>query len=232
MTPLFAALLLALVAHADIGELVTRASDGELPEADRMTAFEQLVDAGYGDELIALAESAESDARQRWVCIRALGKIDSPPGIQALERLLADDISGIRAAAASALGDAGHTEHALKIAPLLEDPAVIVRAAAADALAQLASAETVPYLGKALEDASNFYRGESLWVRSHYVAALGASKDKNAMPALIRCLDDADPRIVEAALPALEQVSGVSFADGRTPDEQIQAWQRWYANQQ
>ncbi len=231
MPSLATLLLIAFAAHAEIGDLVTQASDGDLPEADRMAAFEQLVADGYGDELIALAERPEGDARQRWVCIRVLGKIDSPPGIQALERLLHDDISGIRAAAAAALGDAGHREHAEKVAALLEDPAVIVRAAAADALTLLAAPSAVPYLSRALDDPSNFYRGESLWVRRHYVDALGASQDKGALPALVRCLDDGDATVVDAALQALEKVSGVSFADGRTEEEQIQAWQRWYSNQ-
>jgi hypothetical protein len=36
---------------------------------------------------------------------------------------------------------------------------------------------------------------------------------------------------VEAAVAALERVSGVSWADGRSQAEQTEAWRRWYANQ-
>ncbi len=232
MVSLFPILFAALTAHADLGTLIATASDADLSKAQRQAAFDELVETGYGDELIAKAEDPDADARQRWVIIRAIGKIHSPPGVAALERLLADDISGIRAAAAMALGDTGDGAHAPKIAGLLEDPAIIVRASAADALTLLAAPEAVPYLARALDDPSNFYRGESLWVRRHFVVALGAAQDKSALPALVRCLDDADQHIVHASLTALEQVSGVSWADGRSIDEQIQAWQRWYANQQ
>ncbi len=232
MSVILAFLLLSLTAHASLDDLIAKASNGDLPKPERQAAFDELVATGYGDELIAKAEDPTVDAKQRWVIIRVIGKIHSPPGVAALERLLADDISGIRAAAAMALGDTGDEAHAPKIAALLEDPAVIVRATAADALALLGSADAVPYLVRALEDPSNFYRGESLWVRRHFVVALGTPKDKSALPALIRCLDDADPLIVDAALSSLEQVTGVSWADGRSRDEQIQAWMRWYANQQ
>ncbi len=232
MASLFPLLLLAISAHAGLDEFVTRASDAELPKVERQAAFDELVKTGYGDELIALAEDPQVDARQRWVIVRAIGKIDSPPGIQALERLLHDEISGIRAAAALALADTGNAAHADKIVPLLEDKAVIVRGTAADALTVLGAPSAVPYLARAMDDPSNFYRGESLWVRRHFVLALGASLDKSALPPLIRCLDDDDSDIVDAALVALEQVSGVSWADGRSREEQIQAWMRWYANQQ
>jgi HEAT repeat protein len=223
--------LLSFPAFAGVETLIDRASDGDLPREQRQAAFDELVRTGYGAELITLAEDSETDARQRWVIIRAIGKIDSPPGREALVRLLRDDISGIRAAAAMALGDSEDHSHAEAIAGLLEDPAVIVRASAADALAQLGASEAVPYLIRALDDPSNFYRGDSLWVRRHYVVALGACNDRAALPALMRCLDDADPHMVDAALVALEQVSGVSWADGRDRREQIEAWKRWWSNQ-
>lgn len=231
MKALLPLLLLFSLAHADIGELLAQASDAERPEAERMAAFDALVAEGYGPALIQLAEDQSLDARQRYVAVRALGRVDSPPGQEALIRLLADDISGIRAAAAAALGEAHHAEHALKIAALLEDPATIVRAAAADALVSLPEEAVIPYLERALWDPSNFYRGQSLWVRRHFVDALGATGGRAALPSLVRCLQDADSTVVESALAALEKVSGLSWADGRSRDEQIQAWQRWYANQ-
>ena len=232
MASLLSLLFLVVAAHASLDELIATASNGDLAKDQRQAAFDELVRTGYGDELITKAEDPSTDARQRWVIIRVMGKIHSPPAVAALQRLLTDDISGIRAAAAMALGDTGDAAQAPKIAALLEDPAIIARATAADALALLGSPEAVPYLVRALDDPSNFYRGESLWVRRHFVVALGSCQDKAALPALIRCLDDADATIVDAALVALEQVSGVSWADGRNRAEQIQAWMRWYANQQ
>lgn len=231
MQALLTLLLLLPLARADIADLLASAADSARPEPERMAAFEALVAEGYGPTLIQAAEDPGLDARQRYVAARALGRIDSPPGQQALLRLLGDDVSGIRAAAAAALGEAHHVEHAPKVAALLEDQATIVRVAAADALVQLPSAASVPSLERALWEPSNFYRGQSLWVRRHYVDALGATASRAALPALIRCLDDADATVVEAALAALEQISGVSWAEGRTQLEQLEAWRRWFANQ-
>ncbi len=231
MNSLFVLLVASATAQADLPELLQKASDAELAQADRMQAFEELVEQGYGDTLIAMADDQDLDARQRWVAIRALGRINSPPAVEALVRLLGDEVSGMRAAAAAALADARQKEHAEKVAGLLEDPAVIVRGAAADALAQLQEPRTVPYLERALDDPSNFYRGESLWVRRHYVVALGSIGDKASLPSLIRCLHDADSDVVDATLAALEAVTGRSWADGRSHSEQVAAWTRWYANQ-
>mgnify|MGYP003348183229 CR=1 FL=1 len=44
---------------------------------------------------------------------------------------------------------------------------------------------------------------------------------------LAKVLDDADPNVARAALAGLETVTGMSFAAGRTPPEEIAAWRRW-----
>ncbi len=233
MISLAASLLLAILpARGDVTELVARAADEDLSRSERMAAFEQTVERGYGDGLIDLATDGQADARQRWVAIRALGRIKSPPASKALMGLLEDEMSGMRAAAASALGDTGGGQATEQIAGLLEDPAVIVRAAAADALAQLGDARAVPYLARALDDPSNHYRGKSLWVRRHFVDALGAIGDRSALPALVRGLEDSDEEVTQASFQALERVTGLSWADGRSQQEQRMAWQRWWAAQE
>jgi len=232
MNLLLLLLLQAGPARADLAAALATAADAELSESARMSAFDALVEQGYGEELIRLAEAPDLDARQRYVAIRALGRVNSPPAVDALVRLLSDDVSGLRGAAAAALAEGQHREHAEKIAALLKDSATIVRGAAADALVVLADPAVVPALVVALDDPSNHYRGTSLWVRRHFVAALGATKDRSALPALIRCLDDADAEVVDAALAALPLVSGASWADGRDRQEQIEAWRRWWENQQ
>jgi HEAT repeat protein len=87
-------------------------------------------------------------------------------------------------------------------------------------------------LVEALEDPSNTYRGQSLWVRRHYVEALGQIGSKNALGGLIRALRDEDPAVRSAALEAVERIAGRSYAEGRSRPEQVEAWERWWANQQ
>ena len=48
-----------------------------------------------------------------------------------------------------------------------------------------------------------------------------------ALPALSRALGDDDSDVVDAALQALRTINGFDFAEGRSRDEHIQAWQRW-----
>jgi len=230
MSVLLLAALLALPARGDAVAEVRRAADRDLPEAERLAAFEAAAAQGHGDAVRELALDASADPRERWVAIRVLGRVGSPPAVEALQRLLADPSAAIRAAAVAAAADTGRADLAEPVAALLEDPATLVRTAAADALAVFRQPRTVPYLERALDDPTNTYRGQSLWVRRHLVAAMGAIGDGSALPALIRCLDDRDPAVSGAALRALEQVTGLTWADGRTAAEEREAWKRWWAS--
>jgi hypothetical protein len=46
-----------------------------------------------------------------------------------------------------------------------------------------------------------------------------------------RALEDEDQGVVDATLIALRQIVGYDFAEGRSHEEHIQAWQRWLAAQ-
>jgi HEAT repeat protein len=230
MNPLPLLLLLASVARAGTVELVATAADVSLPDSERKVAFEKAKQAGDGTALVQIAEDPTADTRHRWVAIRLLGKVNTAIGQECLLRLISNEVPAIRAAAAAALGDAHRSGAAERVAALLDDPAIIVRGSAADALGSFRDARSVPYLVRALDDPTNVYRGASLWVRRHYVDALAAIGDKTANPVLVRCLDDKDPEVRQAGISALEAVNGLSWADGRTADEQRVAWQRWWAN--
>jgi HEAT repeat protein len=225
------ATLLALPAHADALAEIRRAADARLAEPERLAAFDAAVAQGYGDAVVDLALDASADPRERWVAIRVLGRVPSPPAVGALRRLLADPAAAIRAAAAAAAADTGRADLAEPVAALLEDPATLVRTASADALGTFRQPRTVPYLERALGDPTNTYRGQSLWVRRHLVAALGAIGDRSALPTLVRCLDDGDPQVAQAALRALEQVTGLSWAEGRDTAQEREAWKRWWSSQ-
>ncbi|MBN1334597.1 MAG: HEAT repeat domain-containing protein [Deltaproteobacteria bacterium] len=231
MNLLLLATLVALPVRADVLAEVRRAADRTLEEAERLEAFEAAVDQGHDPAVASLARDPSADPRERWVAVRVLGRVHSPPSVEALVALLDDPVPAIRAAAASAAGDSGRPDLGEPVADLLEDPAVLVRTAAADALALLGQPQTVPALVRALDDPTNTYRGQSLWVRRHLVAALGAIGDRSAVPALIRSLDDADPLVASAACRALERVTGLSWADGRSEAQEREAWKRWWGSQ-
>ena len=217
------------LALAGAREDLVAASNKNLEEPARMAAFERLVTLGSTDMSAVMAVSADPDAdvRQRWVAIRALGKIGGPTARDQLLARLKDDMPAIRVAAASALGD---LRDPLAVPPLitaLDDPALLVRAAAADALASLADKRAVPALADALADKDGYHRGASLWVRKHYAEALGSIGDKAALPALLIALDDPDPSVSEASIHAMEQIGGFTYSQGRDATEERQAWKRW-----
>jgi HEAT repeat protein len=222
--------LLTLLAAfaAPPADLVT-AADDDLEEDVRMAAFERLVQHGAYEvaSIRDAALAATTPARQRWVAVRALGRIRGTDARATLVTLMADDMPAMRAAAVSATGDLNDKTLAAKVAESLKDPAIMVRAAAAEALGKLRDPRTIPALDKALGDPTNHYRGTSLWVRKHYVDALGAIGDKKALPTLLRCLDDHDESVVAATTRALAHVAGFSMADGRDAEQEREAWRRW-----
>lgn len=225
-------LLWGALAWAGPAEDLARASNADLAEAERMDAFRALVGRAAQQQVFLedLVLSPHADARQRWVAVRVLGQARLPGSLAVLERLLADPMPAVRAAAVAALADYG--QGAAAITPLLEDPALMVRGAAADALGVLRDLATVPALAGALADPTGFYQGQSTWVRRHYVTALGDIGSRTAVDALVRALDDRDPGVVDEALVSLRKVMGYDYAEGRSREEHIQAWKRWWSAEQ
>ncbi len=221
--------MLVSLALAGAGEDLSEASDAELGLTARMAAFDRLVQRGTTDITLVqqVAADPDGDARERWVAVRVLGQVGGPAARSVLLSLLSDKMPAMRAAAVQALGDLGDITTTQQVIPLLDDPAVIVRAGAAEALGKLRSAGAVDPLATALMSGRSYYRGSSLWVRRHYVEALGAIGDAAAVAVLARCLDDSDETVQVAAVGALGQVAGFDFADGRDFDEQRAAWRRW-----
>jgi len=228
-----ASLLAVGVALASGPMDLTTAADPELTEDERMAVFHAMV-ADYPRNLPWLEKISADDAhnaRERWVAIRVLGQTGHPTARPVLLELCDDPMPAIRAAAAAALGDHGDKASAPRLAELLTDPAIIVRAAAADALGQLKDPNTVTALELALFSSESYYRGQSMWARRHYVAAMGDIGSKKALPALVRGLEDTDQLVVDACLGSLRQILGYDFAEGRTRAEHIEAWRRWAANE-
>ena len=228
-----AALLLSLAAWAGPVQDLAQASDADLPEEARMEAFERLVAAGATDigvvSRVALEDSG--DTRKRWVAIRALGKVQGDQARELLLQLSENPEPAIRAAAVQAMGDLGEARSNDVLMARLEDPAVIVRAGAAEALCKVGDRAAIGPLDRALRSRASFYRGASLWVRRHYVAALGCIGGRETIPVLLRALDDDDASVQSSAVLAFREVAGFSYKEGRSPEEELAAWKRWAADQ-
>ena len=210
-------------------EDLVQASNPALDDESRMAAFQRLVERGATDISVIREACQNSDAelRQRWVAIRALGRVGGSPARQVLPALAKDPKPAIRSAAISAIGDLGSKDFTKIVAAGLRDDSIMVRAAAADALARIGDPEAIPGLGEALQASDGHYRGSSLWVRKHYVDALGSIGSTKAYPVLLLSLDDGDPAVVASTLRALESIAGFTFSDGRDPESEKEAWRRW-----
>ena len=216
-------------AEAGIVEDLTEVAGEATPETDRMVLFNAMVaTAGVNaTQLSSVAFDEEQDQRVRWIAIRVMGQSQESSFIETIERLCDDESPVIRIAALSGLADLTPTTATNRVSLALQDPAIVVRGAAADTLALLRDIRAIDELETALGDSSNWYRGQSLWVRPRIVLALGATRSSMALPALSRALIDDDSDVVDAALQALRTINGFDFAEGRSRDEHIRAWQRW-----
>ncbi len=220
-------------ASADTMEEIRVASDQDLTESERRAAFDRLVQIGATDlsTLSRVSLDGAGTTRQRWVAIRALGHVGGYGVEQTLIDLLTDPEPAIRTAAVSALGDVGAVSNSSRVADGLQDPAIIVRAAAAESLGKLRDPNTISALADALAAPDNYHRGTSLWVRRHYVVALGEIGDIHALPVLLGAMDDADAEVARASIGAFERIAGFSFSDGRSTEEERTAWKRWASAQ-
>ncbi|MFZ5476082.1 MAG: HEAT repeat domain-containing protein [Myxococcota bacterium] len=215
------------LAFAGLPEDLADAADTDLPTKTREEAWGRLVKGGTARDLVRLAELPDTPKNQRWVAIRALGPIPGDEARDAILRYLEAKDASTRMAALGALGDRGDRALSGRVAAALSDKALLVRAAAAEALAKLGDPSTLGDLERALKDPTNSYRGTSMWVRRRFVETMAAIGTDAAVPYLARALDDADADVSAAAVHGLEKVAGFSYAEGRTPEEEREAWRRW-----
>lgn len=219
--------------YADVSLDIAEASNTSLEEGVRQEAFLRLVREGNADAepLFSIANDIDSDVQKRWIVIRALGKIGGKKVIQDLLPLLKDKRSEIRIATCSALGENRLWSVTEDLLLLLEDQVLLVRVASAQALGEIANPTAIEGLERALRAPDHFYRGKSLWVRAHFVEALGKIRNKKAYPALLYAIDDQDSGVYKAAIIALEQIVGFSLSEGRNGQEEREAWKRWLSKE-
>ena len=212
---------------AGFAEDIELAADTSKPIDLRQGAFTRLHVDEATSILVGTANDATASAGRRWVSVRVLGKVPSGDAETALIEFLASENAQTRIAACFALGERGNKSVSGRLAARLEDKALLVRQAAADGLGLLRDPATLPDLARALGEPSNHYRGSSMWVRRHYVEAMGSIGTDAAIAPLANALDDADAEVSRAAVAGLEKVAGFSYRDGRTPAEAAEAWRRW-----
>lgn len=224
---MIAAIFWLAFAAAGVPEDVEFAADADKPLDLRQAAFARLHDEGAVPTLLKIAKDKDTSPQRRWVSVRALGLNPAPEASAALVEFLASENAPTRIAALAALGERKDRAFSGRVAARLEDKALLVRQAAADALGLLGDTATLPDLSRALQDPTGTYRGTSMWVRRHYVEAMGAIGTDAAIIHLAGALADADADVVTAAMNGLEKVAGFSYAQGRTRAEAIEAWSRW-----
>jgi HEAT repeat protein len=221
------------LAFGGAAEDLALAANERAAEPARMAAFERLVLLGNTDMAVvtAMSQDEDGDTRQRWVAIRTLGKIKGVRSKTILTGLLNNPQPAIRTAAATAMGDFGHKDFVEPLNMALSDAAVLVRSAAAKSVGRIGDSSSVKPLSEAVNHRRSYFRGRSLWVRRHYVEALGELGSKEAYPVLLRNIDDEDETVAKAVIESLERVSGFDFAQGRTAPQQKEAWRRYVSQQ-
>lgn len=220
----------------EVDQLLARISDKETDEISDKTDFDRLTELEKAavPRLSAVLTNANAQYDQRWVSARALGKIGGKDSIKTLRGTLAKDkFSMMRLAAIQGLKDSNDAGSFDAFVTALNDDAMVVRSGAADALGALGDPRAVAPLIAALNREDNFYRGRSLWVRRHIVAALGAIESRSSVHTLIKKLDDADPTVKRESIASLERITKVTFrVPAASDDERVTRsapkWKSWW----
>ena len=132
--------------------------------------------------------------------------------LPALIPLFQDLDPEVRASAAFAAGNLGAPQSLPVLLEILSDGPRDARRQAASSLRRVGEPEVVPALMDALADA-NIMVEECRSLREALVTALGSLGDRQAVPAIIRVLDDHDRHVSDAPVRALAQLGGPQAED-------------------
>ena len=224
MTALWLLLLVATPANASVTEDAAIAANITEDLALREAAYRRLMTVESTPGVIARLKAPDLDPQQRWVLIRSLGPNPSDDARSTLVALAESKDAMVRSAVMEALGDRGDKAMTGKVVRGLSDPALLVHAAALDALIQLKDPSALSDLDNALKDTKGTYRGTSF--RTKIVEAEAAC-GRDSARYLAAALLDNDPNVTTAARAWLEAIAGFSYREGRTPDQEAEAWRRW-----
>jgi HEAT repeat protein len=184
---------------------------------DRLGSFDNLLAQTALVELL----SNDNDGRIR---LQAAGRIRDPNAAVHLRAALQDDYSGVRRAAARALGRLRDVESLDALIAALKDPSA--REAAAIALGQIGDPRAIEPLTTSLSNADydtrqaaalaiseidvnvllRFVQDKDVRVRRPVVRALGRAKSHGALQPLVTALQDSDESVRAYAAEALGQI--------------------------
>jgi HEAT repeat protein len=145
----------------------------------------------------------------------ALGSIDDPRAVEALEEALRDKDTSVRGDAARALGAIGDAGAVESLKEALKDEAASVRRSVVVALGRISDARVVDALNVALKDRDALVRGNA-------ARSLGAIGDSRAVEALVRALESEDGvvrKFVAEALGAIGDPRAVEALEEALKDE-------------
>ncbi len=209
---------------AGVKEDAATAADTTLAVDVRETAYRRLMDPASTQEVMARLKASDLDPAHRWVLIRSLGPNPSDDARATLVALVESKDAMVRAAAMEAFGDRKDRALTGKAVKGLSDPALLVHAAALDALIQLKDPSALADLDKALQDPEGRYKSTSF--RQKIVMAMAVC-GQDAARYLAAALTDDDEDVARIAKESLEKIAGFSYGEGRTPDQEVEAWRRW-----
>ncbi|MBI5018055.1 MAG: HEAT repeat domain-containing protein [Deltaproteobacteria bacterium] len=152
------------------------------------------------------ADLSSSDGNARRRAVEQLGRAGGRDAVPLLEHAYdteAADAFGVKAAAATALGELGVAEAVGPLGRMLADPDYWVRRKATEALGKVPGEAAVRALETALRD-------EDVRVRAEAVRALGSRTGEGSRAR--EALGDPDPRVVSAALEALDAAGAAEAA--------------------
>lgn len=190
----------------------------------KMRALAKSGDEASFSELASYA--ADTDPKVRKAAAQALGRSKNKEAFDLLLTLIHDEDGGVRGTAAQAMGSQRDEKaYDVLVSVLEKDGSDKVKGKAVQGLGRL---RTEKAMGKVL----GCLKSEQAGIRSSAAAALGNSKDKNAVEPLIAALNDPDQKVRNAASKSLAQLSGQDelheSVKDKSPEEMHKAWEAWW----
>ncbi len=189
----------------------------------------------------AISEMTSADATLRVDAAKALAGVRHELSVRVLaEQLGRDHSAQVRQECVRSLASLRMSEGIAAVETAMTDEAAQVRLAAVWSLYQLAGAESVPSLMRTLSDEDEEVRRRAVtcieWLARERKTAgmIGNTDSRLAISAVVRCLEDPEKSVREAALGALEAVTGKKMKRASTKGDKnlhqdtIAQWKKWW----
>lgn len=174
--------------------------------------------------LIKSAQNTSLTLTERWQSLVQAGKIAEPDQVEKIAEFSKNSEWFMRNAALVALQGVNGGDDAIEQAKILiKDKALVVRSAAVAALANKHTLEIKQLFAAELAKPYNFSGQQSLWIRPQLMEQITLLATEEDRQFLARYLFDADPKVAELSVEALEKMSAVHFDEKNS----ISQWQQY-----